>query len=261
MKIYLLLCLYLSVENLYTQIQSGQVFWLKSISTTGSAVFNNASFLSDNSKFLVGTVAGHRYGVSNLYEALLYTQFPLYKNSGGLYYYTQMFPAYTQTQIGLCYGIKINSKTAFGLRFKRTKGRIIGGDDAFKTYYTADLCYHTKYGEKTIIATYLENIGSDLFQKRPSGTVWNLGLKYALSKQVALTMEMSKPITESAIVRYHITYYMTREFLLEFGGAVNPAQYFFALKYQTGRFGLGVQMRTHPILGNSYFSSLSYALK
>lgn len=170
---------------------------------------------------------------------------------------------YRTNRFGVGYALKLHEKIAMGVQLNYQDIWIQNYD--YIGTVTAELGILAKVTDKISLGFSVMNLNRARITRIPDdrfGTFFRLGMKYQVSRLVAINAELEKEVKSKLRPRVAIDYQMVNRFFLRVGGAFNPPEVAFGFGYNFD-FGLkldaGSSWRQH--LGWSPHFGITYDFK
>ena len=176
----------------------------------------------------------------------------------GISIYSTGISEYTETKVGLAYGLRLFENLALGAQFDMINTRIteFGSTNSF----TAEIGVITKLNDEISIGAHLFSpITVNVIDDNDIPTNLRIGFKYQPSELVEFYGEFEKDIDFAESFKAGIDYEIIENFFLRTGIKTNPGTYSFGLGYFL-KNGVGIEAAVafHEILGASPGISIIY---
>ena len=202
--------------------------------------FHNAGALGYQKNVSVGVSYENRYLLKELQtQALVYVQ-PL--KTGVLSVGVQSFgyKTYRTNRFGVGYALKLHEKIAMGVQLNYQDVWVQNYD--YVGTLTAEFGLLAKITNKLNLGFSVMNLNRAHISRLPDdrfGTFFRLGLRYEISKLVAINLEVEKEIRSKIRPRLGVDYQLVKRFFLRVGAAYNPPEIAFGIGYQ---FPIGLKL-------------------
>ena len=186
---------------------------------------------------------------------------PLKKNSSfGFSAYNYGNQNYSETKVGLGYGMKLSSKVSVGAQIDYFQ--LAFGDNYGSTWaVTTELGIMAEVSKNLYWGAHIynpnrANVGGIIDEKSPA--VYRTGLSYVFGNQSTFNVEIEKDSRNLARVRSGMEYHITEILYLRGGIATNPFIYSFGFGVKAKNFAIDVASSFHAYLGYTPACSITY---
>jgi opacity protein-like surface antigen len=226
--------------------------------TDGWSLFYNQAGLGYQTSPWIGVHHENRFISPDLNFSALGALLPVGSGTIGISLKRLGFSQFSQTKVGLAYGMKLAPTLSAGVQLNVHHVYIAGEYGSTSAFTAEGGIIYTPNSNLNVGLHILNPTRSRLFDDERIPTILNLGIAYKISDMVLVTTGVEKNLDADFSFNAGIEFIPIENLSFRTGMASNPSLLSFGIGYQVASIQIDFAFTRHEILGYTPHFSLSY---